>query len=347
MSLNRKSTGSIFGIDVFRGLAIFLMVITHTQRTYLFGGPKADDQSVGAQALAFFRMIEPFTPAAFLLLVGVGLYLSYQKTQDDSKWLRRMIVKALLLYATGIVIFLTTNGFQYPDVIFAPSILSAIALAIIVTSLCIRRSLYLYLASVAVILVTVWATGHDAISALSGGPGVAFPLIGFSLVGARLSMTFSSPPKESRLWFTALFVVGLVAFFVPGPWITMVTSDYHFYPTGRDLYHQLNGWNLGLSAQPVEMKYWNHTLIGAVRLLAPLTIALYLSWIFSERLKGLAPLRGLALIGRHALGCYVLHLGLLALFIATGFAPASGNEAWIYIIALMVVNYGYARLREA
>jgi hypothetical protein len=338
--IKRRSTENVFGIDVFRGLSIILMFITHGGRLYKDSG---DPSGLGS-LLNFFFLIEPFTSASFLFLVGVGINLSYQNTKLSYRdWLNRNMIKAGQLYLIGLLFFFIEYGFQWPEMLLGSNILSVIALSIVGLSLSVSSPLRMVSLSILISLITLFCEG-TAVTGVNTGPGGAFPLMLFSFLGYLSYQLIKTHNK--LIW--GLLGIGLIIWFFPfSPleyWTQTYPSIYNHFVTGQTGLDYLQ--SMGVVNGYTKVGFWNHTFISVFRLFVPLTLILGLLVILSNFLKNYFPAHVLARLGRHALGLYLLHLSIIAVADISGFRPTSALIDWVFIIGLILIGYCYARARE-
>lgn len=339
--IKRQSTENIFGIDVFRGLSIILMFITHGGRLYKGAG----DPSWLNQCLNFFFAIEPFTSASFLFLVGVGLNLSYQNTKlNYSSWLKNNVIKSGQLYLIGILFFFMEYGLQVPEMFLGPSILSVIALAIVSLSLCLTSPVFLLWGSILIGAISLSCEGM-AVTGINTGPGGAFPLILFTFLG-YLSYDFIKT-KNKLGW--GILAFGTISWFYPHlpteHWTQTYPSIYNHFLSGQTGFDYIQ--SMGEVNGYTKVGFWNHTLVSVFRILIPLFIILYFSVKLSMRLKSITLGHLLARLGRHALGLYLLHLTIIALCDFSNFKPTSALLDWLFIFGLVIIGNYYAKFKES
>jgi hypothetical protein len=100
-----------------------------------------------------------------------------------------------------------------------------------------------------------------------------------------------------------------------------------------------------LLSQPVRrvpIAFWNHSALGALALLVPLSLAIWAFLSAPRALAGSPALAPLRLLGRHALLAYVLHLGLLGVIALAGYSPQSALVTWSLIGGLTLVSLAAA-----
>ncbi|MFO0572303.1 MAG: hypothetical protein U0263_42175, partial [Polyangiaceae bacterium] len=80
---------------------------------------------------------------------------------------------------------------------------------------------------------------------------------------------------------------------------------------------------LSAAGPRAPISFWNHSALGSLGLLLPLSASLAALLAAGHALA--RPLWPLVCIGRHALSVYVVHLGLLGVADLAGLGPAEGN----------------------
>lgn len=338
--IKRHSTENIFGIDAFRGLSIILMFITHGSRIYNGSG----DNGILNSLLHFFSIIEPFTSASFLFLVGVGLNLSFSKNKlSYSSWLKSNTIKAAQLYLIGLLFFFMEYGVQIPEMFFGPSILSIIALAIISLSLCITSPFFLLWGSILIGAISLSCEG-TAVQGINTGPGGVFPLVLFSFLG-YFGYEFIKTKNKSG-W--GLIGLGIVSSFYPHlpteHWTQTYPSIYDHFLSGQTGFDYIQ--SMGSIHGYTKVGFWNHTLVSVFRLFIPLILILGLVIKYSNQIKNnlFGPIFGR--LGRHALGLYLLHLTIIAVCDFSGLRPASALWDWAFIGFLILIGNYYARYQD-
>lgn len=318
------------GLDLYRGLVVVMMFVVHTRRLQ----PAADATAL-EQLLRFFMWTEPYVAASFLFIAGVSLALSHGRA--GSTFLRKALTRSLGLYALAVVLFVPQYGVELPDLIASPGILSAIALSLAATSLALaslRPDSALAVVALAVLVATAWLDGRGvSVPGLTAGPGGAFPLVAVAAIGAWAWRA----GRPGLVTVMVLGAVGSVALLASGArWTTEHVSLYRVH-TG-----QLALLELDKASPRVAATFWNHSALGALALLLPIGATLAVAQSVGRRLT-LAPL---ALLGRHALAVYVVHLGLLGVADLTGLTPKSPAQTWLAIATVTVGCLGSAWLLE-
>lgn len=318
------------GLDLFRGLVVVMMFVVHTRRLQ----PAAEATAL-EQALRFFMWTEPYVAASFLFIAGVSLALAHER--GGSEFLRKALARSLGLYALAVVLFVPQYGVELPDLVVSPGILSAIALSLAVTALALASASpdrVLALAALVVLGATAWLDLRGAsVPGLTAGPGGAFPLVAVSALGAWAW-------RARWRGLATITLVGalcsLAALAMSARWITEHASLYRVHSG------QLALLELAKDARRAPTFFWNHSALGALGLLLPIGATLALLRAAAKRLT----LTPLALLGRHALAAYVVHLGLLGVADLTGLAPRSPAQTWLMVAVLTLACLGGAWLLE-
>jgi hypothetical protein len=297
---SRVPTARSGGIDAFRGLSVLGMLLVHAERVFP-PGPGAPLDSWRT----LLKRGEPFVSACFLFLVGLSLTLSWHRFWGETSrsdtdgaiartWRERGWRRACVLYLGGVVLFALQYGFELPDAVVCPDILSVIALAIVLLGALIpKRPLMLWGMWVGV-LGASWAldSAQLGVPGLNTGPGGVIPILAFACAGALWGL---ARRDQSNARLTALVgLAGLVsacALALPGN----VSVEYP------------SVYTLGATGTLTTVWFWNHSLKGVLLLSGPLALCALsfttLPWLWHSR--WVAPLR---LLGRHALVVYVGHL---------------------------------------
>lgn len=305
-----------------------MMFAVHTRRLQ----PHAE-ANLADSVLRWCLDVEPYIAASFLFIAGYSLVLAQRAGALDP---RKLLWRAAILYALAVALFVPQYGIAFPDLLFSPGILSAIALSVVVVgALVARNSSDLVIAAVAasVLLTTHWldAPGRG-VSGLDAGPGGVFPLLGFTCFGvvlARLAV------KHGLRALALAVVLSLPMFlFVWKSHAAWTTTEISLHPAHSG---QLALGTLFTRGATTNVPFWNHSALGALGLAFPLAASLGFFVGLPSSLTGsrwLAPLR---LLGRHALGAYVGHLGVLGALDLAGLAPRSAAGTWL-VVALLALG---------
>lgn len=318
------------GLDLFRGLVVVMMFVVHTRRLQ----PTAEATAL-ERALRFVMWTEPYVAASFLFIAGVSLALAHERGRAG--FLRNALTRAALLYALAVALFVPHYGVELPDLVVSPGILSAIALSLAVTALALASASpdrVLALAALAVLGATAWLDRRGAsVPGLTAGPGGAFPLVAVTALGAWAW-------RARSRGLAAITLIGalcsLAALVLGARWITEHASLYRVHSG------QLALLELARDAPRAPTLFWNHSALGALGLLLPIGATLWLARVVANRLS----LTPLALLGRHALAAYVVHLGLLGVADLTGLTPRTPAQTWALVGVLTLICLAGAWLLE-
>jgi len=318
-----------------------MMVVVHVRR--LESGTRAGALD---SALRLFMWLEPYVAASFLFIAGYSIVLSHAKASEG--WLKKLLRRALGLYALAVLLFVPQYGVELPDLLASPGILSAIALAIaLVGSALSTRFAVLALSAMTLVVLSVTLVldrSGATVSGLNAGPGGAFPIVAFSALGGLTAIVRQrfGDRALSMMSLASLPVLGVVLL-SGAPWLTERASFYASHAG------QLALASMGTDAPKQAMHFWNHSAFGALGLCAPLTLSLVVSLRFKSRVASFAPARPLIVLGRHALAAYVVHLGLLGVIDLAGLGPSGPAHTWAIVAAIslgiIVLSYVLDRLR--
>lgn len=343
-----KNTRSEPGLDAFRCLAVVMMFVVHAFRLQ---APRSRSSGGALEALLeLFMWAEPYVAATFLFVAGISLVLSKRKAKSTAVWLRKLALRALGLYALSVLLFVAQFGVDLPDLLASSGILSAIAVAIVLTGLMLASPKPNWtLAALGIATVGVGsyleATART-VSGLNGGPGGAVPLIAFTAFGALLARLVQRRGKRALGWVIAL-TAPLCAFavFSHAAWTQNVVSRY------ADLGGQLAVtalWDPELLARAPHsaVVFWNHSVVGVAGLLLPLSASLAVALFAPKRAFAARGFGPVLLVGRHALAVYVMHLGVLGVLDVAGVTPPSAAWTWVTIAALFALAVAVAFVLE-
>lgn len=340
--IKRENKNHVFGLDFLRGIAIVLMFITHGFRLFV----KSQDVYVPSEdfserLLNLFAVIEPYTSSLFLFLAGIGLTISFQNNKYPFKtWVFRHSKKAIQLYLIGMGLFFIEKGYQVPDFWVSPSILSTIAVSIVVTALSLKYKYTTLIALIATGLITYGYQG-TGVPGVNAGPGGIFPLIMFSLLGSQV---WSLVDKGQYKIIYFMLITSGITWFIPGDWVQRYNSSYKIWTSGATGFDFLQ--SQGESFVVALESYWNHSLLAFARLTGVLILSLMVCLKYQYKLEEKIYNHSLSLIGRHALGCYILHLLIISLFDLFKLYPNSSTMCWLFILGLLICAIGYSKVKE-
>jgi uncharacterized membrane protein len=322
------------GLDLYRAFVVVMMFIVHTKRLQ----PRAEPTIV-ERSLRFFMWTEPYIAASFLFIAGVSLALAHEKAGVSVAG--KVLWRALGLYLLAVALFVPQYGPELPDLIASPGILSAIALAIAVGSLALASpspDLALCLAGAAVWSITAWLDhSGTTVPGLNAGPGGAFPIVVFTLIGALIWRVWRRSGGRGLGVISAVsagLFVGVLA--IDSSWITERASMYRVHGG------QLALFDLGSNAARAPVRFWNHSAVGTLGLILPLTLSLGAWLVVGRRLAGSRVIAPCLLLGRHALAAYVAHLGLLGVAELSGLSPSTPARTWVVVATLTATSLAVA-----
>lgn len=333
---NRRSEP---GLDLYRALVVLMMFVVHARRLQTPAGAGPLES-----ALAFFMWAEPFIAASFLFIAGAAASLAHERA--GSAFLPATLRRALGLYALAMVLFVPQYGLELPDLLVSPGILSAIAVALASTALALRSrapELALGGLGLGVLGVTAFLDRSGAtVPGLNAGPGGAFPLIAFAALGALAMRAWRRTGWRAFGFGLALAVPLLgVVLWLGQSWITERSSLYRVHDGQLALLH------LTEESPRAPVRFWNHSALGALGLFAPLLASLWVALSACGRLAERRMLAPMLLLGRHALGAYVAHLGLLGVVELAGLSPGTPVGTWGLCAGLALACVALAWALEA
>lgn len=354
----KPATQNLVGLNILRAVAILMMVMAHgvrTQSNFAHLMRQRDQATWLDHSLLWIIDIEPIVSALFLFIAGFSLVLSFQRhTHQVGPWLTRMLKRCAQLYAIAVSFFLAEQGFQWPDFLVSPGILSIIALSLAMTA-CIlvapQALLGMAVASLAIpALTALLEINHLAITGLNAGAGGILPLLGLGPLGALVGMVYCRWQDNGLvLAFGAALVIAVFALSADTPWIYHYDSMFVFFP--GSIWQQWVGTAQALIG-PVDptgitrtARYWNHAAIFAFRTLA-LLILLTLLFIKLIPQANTRLLRIANYLGSHALSLYILHLVMLAGVEVSGIKPQTGWQTWVLIGIVLGISAGLIRLAQ-
>jgi len=333
---NRRSEP---GLDLYRALVVLMMFVVHARRLQTPAGAGVLESS-----LAFFMWAEPFIAASFLFIAGAAASLAHERA--GSALLPTTLRRALSLYALALVLFVPQYGLELPDLLVSPGILSAIALALVTTALALRSpapELALCALGIGVLGVTASLDRSGAtLPGLNAGPGGAFPLVAFTALGALAMRAWRRTGRRAFGFGLALALPVLgVVLWLGQSWITERSSLYRVHDGQLALLH------LTQESPRAPVRFWNHSALGALALIAPLLASLWAALFAGRRLAERRLLAPMLVLGRHALAAYVVHLGLLGAVELAGLSPSTPAETWGLCAGLALACFALAWALEA
>lgn len=302
-----------------------MMFAVHTRR--LQGHAEAN---LADRVLRWCLDVEPYIAASFLFIAGHSLILARRAGALD---LGKLLRRAFVLYALAMLLFVPQYGVAFPDLVFSPGILSAIAVSVVVVGTLVKSDAPdLAFAAVAgvVLLVTHWldAPGRS-VSGLDAGPGGVFPLLAFTCFGAMVArLGAKHGPRALAMVVVLSLPLFLYVWRSHAPWTTTELSRHPAHSG------QLALGTLFTRVQTVEVPFWNHSALGALGLAFPLAASLGFFVGLPKSITGTRWLAPLRLLGRHALGAYVGHLGVLGVLDLAGLGPTSARGTWLSVALL-------------
>jgi hypothetical protein len=339
----------IAGIDLFRALAVIFMIFAHTARLRPgLASPHGDWLAAPVSDWLFLAALryEPLCSAMFLFVAGVSVVLSRAHDLGASgPWLIRTLRRLGVLYLIAVVLSLGDPGFQWPDTIVSPGILSIIAVAVAASALALVSAAPACMLAGLVLagtLLTAWLeSAGKGIPGINAGAGGMFPLVTVAWAGSLCALVhqrFGSSGLQ-RLLVGAL-LIGLGALALHQPWITYPATERTVYP-GTPLESALAAladaaglYNGESSVRAVG--YWNHSAVFLARtlplLLGSLMLAIYLWPSAHGRVS-----RFLTWMGREALNLYVLHLQILAVYQVSGLLPPNGAWGLALVVGIVLL----------
>lgn len=346
----KNKTTHLYGIDVFRGLAVAMMFVTHISKLYIelqtdfFQHFK---ESVFDRAIVFFLEIEPLISGMFLFLVGFSLILSLKSAASPSDWSRKAFGRVWKYYLMSLALFFVEYGIQIPDFFFSSGILSIIALSIAVVVLLKKFPFQNYSYNLALGLIFFSVIGYFGengakFSGLNVGPGAGVPLVHFSLLGALVGLLFFEFQNQGM----ALLGLLSVSFFImlmsntKDPWILDFSSVYQVFPNGGSGVELIKSFFTQAQSTDHEEWFWNHSLIAVVRIFCVIGVAVSLLIRFGDKMKSLKIFYPLTTLGNRALFCYITHLAVIAVLKELHFGPRSGLACWITVLIFIACGVG-------
>ena len=339
-------------LDAMRSLAIVLMAMSHVTRLV----PTELRPPWGPWSL----LVEPYTQALFLGLVGASLVHSRQSSlrrgQGGWAWARSRLGRMGQLFLLSVVVFWIERGPQWPHGLTSTGILALIAgaIAIFTATVAAPRALMVTAAVTAGLggLAAALDLADIQVLAINAGNGPLLPTALYAGLGATALLAWTRWGRPAGAVLVALGAACVAGSLWLAPFADILTE-----PLGRTL-HTLelrgrgNGFTItrdllsGAELQPKRPSYFNPRPT-VVPLVSGMVVLTYVA---------LAPLRPVwrrvathALsIGRYSLGTYLFHLLLVAVpVLARGSARPldSTAAAWGYLGFVVAACYGFAHIR--
>jgi hypothetical protein len=341
-------------LDALRLLAIALMACSHTARLV----PASQRPFWGEPTL----LLEPLTQALFLALVGASLLHSQEgaaaRGVSGLRWLGGRLGRAGWLMVLSVVFFVVELGPTWPHLLLSTGILGIITAAMVLFApalLLPRAGLWVGGLTLALGALALWLDAHQRwFFALNAGNGPLLPTALYAGLGLTAALALRRWPRGAAVVFGAVALVGAGVVLALAPSLhdsldsDWSRSDHTLHLTGRS--HGLqNTWDLlrGLPLKPRTVTFFNPRA-RIVPLVWGLVSALYAGFVLARPLLARAP-RWLLAMGRHSLGVYVLHLGLVALPIAVRGAMQPFRQGWQatgWLLAMLAACHLYALLRD-
>ena len=322
------------GLDLFRACLVLGMFAVHARRLQ----PSATRiDTLADRALDALMWAEPYIAAGFLLVVGTSLVLGRRARVSIESWRAKLVRRAIGLYLASMALFVAQYGIELPDLLVSSGILSVIAIAIVTVGFALdtrRPRIFLLVVAAASIAVTALLDRSGVgVSGINAGPGGALPLVAFSAFGAILELERARVGNRVLAWGSAgAAPLLLVALASGADWTTLRSSLYRAHSGLVALPHVLEE----TARAPVQ--FWNHSAVGAIGLSMPLSLGLLASFALPKAIARARSLSPLALLGRHALAAYVLHLGLLGLLELSGARPTNAALTWSLVGGLTLCS---------
>ncbi len=336
-----------------RSLAILLMAGSHVTRLV----PDALWPPWGRLVM----LIEPYTQALFLGLVGASLVHSSQATLarggSRSAWMGARLTRMGQLFLLSLVVFWLERGPQWPHGIVSTGILALIAGAIAIFTVTVAAPAPLATTAAVTAALCALSAGLDLggieVLAINAGNGPLLPTALHCGLGATAVLAWG---RWGRRAGVALLVLGAACVA-----LSLSLASFHDLlnePLGRSLHRlQFQGRGHGPQItldmlQGKALKTTKASYFNPRPTLVPLVAGMGL-WTYVL----LAPLRklwdktgrSLLLIGRYSLGTYLFHLALIAVpVLVFGKNPpfASAQVGLAYFGFVVLACYGFAAFRQ-
>ncbi len=340
----------LIGLNLFRALAILLMIVAHSARLQTNLPAISHQPSLAGladQCILFVLQIEPIISAMFLFIAGFSLVLSHaQRVATETQWLRRQAGRALQLYGIAIVFHLADAGLQWPDTFVSPGILSVIAVAVVAGAACLSLR-WQWQALVALtlagwVMTAIFEHMRVAIPGINAGAGGMFPLVTLAWLGALTGLARARWPQHGlQIVLGGSLLPAMLALASDYPWTVLLPTTLHLYPGDhigsllaslQDMVGLYNG-----AVQVRTTQFWNHSSIFALRAL-PLLVLMLIVFLSAFRSARQPVVAFCHRMGSQALNLYVLHLVLLAPLELTGIKPTTGWQTLLVVAAIVAVS---------
>ncbi len=340
--------------DALRTLVILLMTGSHTTRMI------ADESWIFWNK--FVLLIEPFTAASFLFLVGSSLVLSWKRATENNAmkprgWICKKLKRCILLWIVSLCMYFASVGLVWPDSFVLSGILATIAYSTVVFGLLMILPQRIF----AIIIVTTAATVlylfldmfSKPIYFLTHGNSPLLPLTIFTGLGALFTLWLPSPHGNVKK-----SLIALCLFSIALPLLLCGPEKVFTYPLGRyKIKRQAEvllsvSMPLGNSSATVvkTIRYYNLRPVLIPVITAMIVLFYFIITRLSHLLAGKTALKNILkkilALGRHSLDIYILHLVLLALFIGK---KASITVIWqgtLLLLVILLICFAYVISRE-
>ena len=348
----------ILGLNIFRAVAVIMMIIAHSiriQANYSTLVKFPGTATFWDQCLLFFIHIEPIISAQFLFISGFSLTLSlYRSSLSKQEWLLQLPSKLVLLYLISVLFFIGDNGIQLPDLFVSSGILSIIAVSMAITGCILVTPKPLALLSLSVISILCLAYYFEqskiVVTGLNGGAGGAIPLMSMTLIGGIIGIIFQRFNTNGLIAATLVgCFIGVVCLSTSYPWTFDVRGHFLLFK-GDPVTSVLHSIQYALgddSHLPMQasVRFWNHSSIFPLRVTGGLSLVL-LAFIFCFKHYANRATKTLNELGKHGLLIYVFHLLLLGVIEVSGIKPVTGWQTWLLIMVIVALGVGIIRMRD-
>ena len=343
------------GLNVFRALAVLMMILAHAARIQTnMGTLHSNPSQAGLFDWPFVAMllIEPIISATFLFIAGFSLVLSIAKGKTQAawqgqSWLTNLGKKMLVLYLISVIFYVADQGLQTPDFLVSSGVLAIIAVGVFLSGLLLvspKPTVALIIALLCTLLCAYFLEQQKwNIVGLNAGAGGIVPLASMAFAGALAGLIWQRW-NNNGLWIllAASSVIALLALLQPHPWIVFPRSSITQYPGNRidTVWFSILdfvGLYQGQSATAI-VRYWNHTWIFPMRVLPLLVIGLMVSLNTFKKPLANPIARYANWLGTQALNLYILHLVLLALVEVSGLHSTAGWQTTLILIGVIALS---------